>query len=260
VTVDITPLVSGRAEAFVLLFVRISTLFMVAPIFGNRVIPVKVRVLAALVLAAALLPLVPAVPLIPAASAAGFGLLIANEVTLGLLLGLVASVAFFGVQVAGQLAGLQMGFGIANVLDPQSESQVAVTAEFQNLLFLLVFLALDGHHVLLRALKATLDRIPLGGFTLGVRTMEIALRESAEVFAIALRVGAPVIAFLFVTSLGLGIIARTVPQLNIFVLGFPLQIAGGLVVLLFALPAFRIVFEELTRHMEGSLLAVVGVR
>jgi len=260
VTVDVTPLLSGRVEAFVLLFVRVTTLLAVAPIFGNRVVPVKVRILAGLALAVTLLPLVPPIPVMRAATAGGLALLVANEVLLGLLLGLVASVAFFGVLVAGQLIGLQMGFGIANVIDPSSESQVAVTAEFQHLLFLCVFLALNGHHVVIRALGATLDRIPLGSFALDGRTMEAAARGSAEVFSVALRVGAPVIGFLFVTTLGLGIIARTVPQMNVFVLGFPLQIAGGLVVLLLALPSFRVVFEELTSRMEGSLLAVVGVR
>lgn len=258
--VDITPLISGRVEAFALLFVRITTLFAVAPIFGNRVIPVKIRILVGLVLAVALMPLVPPLPVMQTVTAGGLGFLVLNEVLLGLLLGLVASVAFFGVVVAGQLIGLQMGFGIVNVIDPHSETQVAVTAEFQNLLFLLVFITLNGHHIVIRTLAATLERVPLGGFTLDARTMEIAARESAEIFSMALRIGAPVIAFLFVTSLGLGIIARTVPQLNVFVLGFPLQIAGGLVVLLLALPSFRIVFEELTRQMEGNLLAVVGAR
>lgn len=259
-TVDITPLVSGRVEAFVLLFVRVTTLLAVAPVFGDRVVPLKVRLLAGLALALALLPLVPPLPAAREATAAGLALLVGREVLLGLVLGLVASVALFGVLAAGQLIGLQMGFGIANVIDPSSESQVAVTAEFQHLLFLLVFLALDGHHVVLRALGATLERIPLGSFSLDGRALEAVARGSAEVFAVALRVGAPVVGFLFVTTLALGIVARTIPQLNVLVVGFPLQIAGGLVVLLLALPSARIVFEELTRRMEGSLLAVVGVR
>jgi flagellar biosynthetic protein FliR len=259
-TVDITPLVSGRLEAFLLLFVRVTTLLLVAPLFGNRVIPVKVRILVGLALAFALLPLVPPPPISAAADTLGLTLLVAREVLLGLLLGLVASVGFFGVLFAGQIVGIQMGFGIVNVIDPQSETQVAVTAEFQNLLFLLVFLTLDGHHLVIDALAKSLARVPLGSFALAADTLDAAVRESGAVFSTSLRVGAPIVAFLFITSVALGIIARTAPQLNVFNLGFPVQIVGGLVVLLLALPSLRVVFQELTNRMGGDLLAVVGAR
>lgn len=259
-TIDVSPLVSGRLEAFVLLFARVTTILLVAPIYGNRVVPVRVRVLAGLALAVALLPIVPPAPLFRGAGAVALGLALASEVLFGLLIGLLVSVAFFGVLFAGQLVGLQMGFGISNIIDPNSDAQVAVTAEFQSLLFLLVFLTLDGHHLVVAALAKSLGQVPLGGFTLDGRAVEAAMRESGEVFSVALRVGGPVIAFLFVTSLALAAIAKTAPQLNVFNLGFPVQIAGGLVVLLLALPGLRIVFEELTRGMEADVAALLGAR
>lgn len=258
--IDITPLLSGRLEAFLLLFVRVTTLLLVAPLFGNRVIPVKIRILVGLALSVALLPVVPPLSTPDEADTLGLALLVAREVLLGLLLGLVASIGFFGVLFAGQIVGIQMGFGIVNVIDPQSDTQVAVTAEFQNLLFLLVFLTLDGHHLVIDTLAKSLGRIPLGAFTLSADAIEIAARETAGVFSTALRVGGPIVAFLFVTSVALGIIARTAPQLNVFNLGFPVQIVGGLVVLLFVLPSLRVVFEELTQKMGSDLMAVVGAR
>ncbi len=259
-TIDITPLISGRVETFALLLVRVTTLLLVLPIFGNRVMPFRIRVLAGVALAVALLPTVPVLPIARGAGALEFALLVGREVLFGLVLGLIASIGFFGVLFAGQVVGIQMGFGIVNVIDPQSDTQVAVTAEFQNLLFLLVFLTLDGHHLLIAALVKTVERVPLGAFSLDGRMIDLVARQTGDVFAIALRVGAPIVAFLFVTSLALGIVAKTAPQLNVFNLGFPVQIVGGLVVMLLALPTLRVVFEELTLGMERNLLAAIAAR
>lgn len=257
--IDLTPLLSGRVEAFLLLFVRVSAFLMAAPLFSNRTLPVRLRILAGLALAFTLLPLVP--PLASAGSVTTLGLviMIANEALLGVILGFVASALLFAVQIGGELVGLQIGFGVGSIIDPRTENQSVVTTEFLYLLFVLVFLTLNGHHLLFRAFAATLDRAPLGEFRLTAPMVDLLARELSTIFAAAFRVGAPVMAFLFVTSVALGIISRTMPQMNVFVLGFPIKILGSLLVLLITLPGLRVAFQEFTVRIGEDLSAFVGL-
>lgn len=256
-TLDLTPFVSGRIEAFALLFVRLGAVLTIAPVFSSRVMPARVRVFFALALAITFLPLVPTNIHAHEAGPVGLLLMIAREVLLGLVLGLVASGVFFAIQIAGQLLGLQMGLGLSNVIDPQSDARIAVSAQFQYFLFTLVFLTLDGHHILIRVVAETLNIVPLGTFELNGATMDLISHEIGRVFEIALRVGGPVIAFLFISSVALGIVARTVPHMNIFVIGFPIKIIGGLVMMLITMPSLRIAFNELTLTMERDLLSLI---
>ena len=135
---------------FLLVLARLAGLVLAAPIFGHALVPVRVRAGLAAVLAVAIAPALPAVPE-PATLPALAGAL-AVESALGALVGLVAQFIFAGVELGGQLAGIQMGFGIASLIDPQANAQVTVVAQWQQLLALLVFLVLDIHHLLLRAL------------------------------------------------------------------------------------------------------------
>ncbi len=257
--IDLTPLVSGRIEAFLLVFVRLSAFLMTAPVFSNRTIPVRLRVLAGLAFAFALLPLVPPLASASTLTALGLTIMIANEVLLGVILGFVASALLFAVQIGGELLGLQIGFGVGSIIDPRTESQSVVTTEFLYLLFVLVFLTLNGHHLLFRALVATLEKAPLGEFRLTAPMIDMLAHELSTIFAAAFRVGAPVMAFLFVTSVALGIISRTMPQMNVFVIGFPIKILGSLAVLLISLPGLRVAFQEFTVRMGENLTSFVGL-
>ncbi|MFN0150868.1 MAG: flagellar biosynthetic protein FliR [bacterium] len=257
--IDITPLVSGRIEAFLLVFVRLSAFLMAAPVFSNRTIPIRIRVLSGLVFAFTFLPLVPPLAAADTLTPLGLAIMIANEALLGVILGFVASALLFAVQIGGELLGLQIGFGVGSIIDPGTESQSVVTTEFLYLLCLLVFLTLNGHHLLFRAFAATLERAPLGEFRLTAPMIDMLARELSTIFAAAFRVGAPVMAFLFVTSVALGIISRTMPQMNVFVLGFPIKILGSLVVLLISLPGLRIAFQEFTVRMGENLTSFVGL-
>jgi flagellar biosynthesis protein FliR len=254
---DITPFVSGRLEAFLLLFVRLSAVLMTVPVFSLRAVPFRIRIFVGLALAFTLLPLVPPMPGLHGADTVTFALMIANEALLGVIIGFVASAMVFAIQIGGELVGLQIGYGIGSIVDPRTESQSVVTTEFYYMLFVLVFLTMNGHHLLLRAAVATLDRAPLGEFRLTPAMIDMLAHEMSQIFAVALRIGAPVMAFLFISSVGLGIISRTMPQMNVFVVGFPIKIIGGLAVMLMTIPGLRVAFEELTTRIGSDLAGFV---
>lgn len=239
--------------AVLLVLARLAGLLLTAPLLAHALVPPRVRLGLAAVLALALAPAaVPAAQ--PPSDLLGFVGAIARETLIGALLGFVAQLVFAGVQLGGQLAGLEMGFGMVNLLDPQSAQQSTVIAEWQQLLALLVFLALDVHHLLLAALVESFRVAPAGSGTLGTATLAGVVRHGGELFAVGVRLAAPLTMVLLLVNATLGVLARTIPQLNVFVVGFPVNIGAGLIVLGASLPfAFRFLVERF-----GELGTVLG--
>jgi flagellar biosynthetic protein FliR len=219
-----------------LVLARVAGLVLASPIFGHVLVPLRVRAGLTALVAVALTPTVPPVALPAAATMWTLGGAVAVESVIGVLLGLVAQLVFAGVQLGGQLAGIQMGFGIANMIDPQSHAQVTIVALWQQLLALLIFLVLDMHHVLLGALVESFRVAPPGTVVLAGATLAGVVAQAGGVFGLGVRLAAPVIITLLLTNAAFGVLARTVPQLNVFVVGFPVNVGVGLVVLGASLP------------------------
>jgi len=182
-----------------------------------------------------------------------------GEVLIGIVIGFAGQILFAGVQLAGQLVGFQMGFAIVNVVDPVSSSQVSIIAQFQYLLALLIFLAVNAHHIFLYAIAESYQLIPPLSFHYSGPLMESILELSKDIFVVAIKTGAPVIAMLLFTSVGLGLIARTVPQMNVFIVGFPLKIAMGLIGIGLTLPYFVKILESVFTKFDGQLSMLMSL-
>jgi len=236
---------------FVLVLARIAGLILAAPVLGHALVPVRVRVALAAVFALALAPALPA-PAAPPTTVVGLAGAVAVESAVGVLLGFAAQLVFAGVALGGQLAGMQMGFGVASLFDPTEQAQVTVVAQWQQLLVLVVFLALDVHHLLLRALLESFRLVPVGAAALGASSAGGMVTLGSDVFTVAVRLAAPVLVVLLLTNATLGVLARVIPQLNVFVLGFPVNVGAGLLALGAALP-FTV------RLVAGRFAALGGV-
>jgi len=228
---------------FVMVFVRISGLFSTMPVFGSNSVPVQARiglvaVTSFIVFSVAALP-----PVDLTISIWKLALMLAGELAVGLTIGFATQLVFTAVQLSGQIVGFQMGFAIVNVMDPTTNSQVSITAQFQSLVALLIFLAINGHHWLISAAAASFDIIPLLGFAPGRGIVEMMVLLTQNVFLMAVKIGAPIMATLFLLNVALGLVARTVPQMNVFIVGFPLQIAVGLFMVGATLPVFLYMFK-----------------
>ena len=242
-------------HVFLLILLRVSALLIVAPIFGHRLFLARAKVGLALMVSLVVFPLVDGLE-VPEGFLP-YAVMMVGEVMMGLVLGYVVLLLFIGIQFAGQLAGLQMGFGIVNVIDPASHDQVSIIGQFLNILAILMVLTLDGHHVILNGLLSSFDAVPLGGVVLKAPIAHKLIALSSEVFVIAIKVSAPILIALFLISTAMGVLARTVPQMNVFIVGFPVQLAVGMSMLVATLPLFRILLERAIALMERDLFALI---
>jgi flagellar biosynthetic protein FliR len=227
---------------FLLVFVRMSGLVFTTPVIGGAAVPAQIKIgLAGLVsfMVVAVAKLTPVDVSMPFGR---FVLLAAGEAAIGLVIGFCAQLMFNAVEFAGEMIGTQIGFGIVNVLDPTTNSQVSITSQYLNTLALLLFLAINGHHWFLTAAVRSFEVLPLLGFNPSRGISEMVITLTANVLVLAVRLSAPVVVTLLLLNVALGLIARTVPQMNVFIVGFPLQIAVGLFVLGVSIPVF---FETL---------------
>ncbi|MDN5344689.1 MAG: flagellar biosynthesis protein FliR [Clostridia bacterium] len=246
----------AQAELFFLVLVRTTAFFVTAPFFGIRGVPPLVKVGLGLLVATLIFPVLPAGQ--PAfASGPAYALAALNEALAGLALGYLASLIFSAIQVAGQLLDIHMGLAMASLFDPQNAATTTIMGQFFAILGLLLFFQLDGHHTLLLALQESFRLLPLGGVSFAGSLTWGVVKLFSGMFSLALRIAAPVIAVLLIADLALSLIARTVPQLNVFILGFPLKIGLGLVVLIAILPLLAAVFSNLFSQMAHDLALII---
>jgi flagellar biosynthetic protein FliR len=249
-----------RAVLLALALARVGGLLALAPVIGSRLAPLRVRAALALFLALAMLPLLPlehGVALAGARGAFGLGAALAREAAIGLAIGLGAQLVLGGVQMAGQLAGIQMGLGLSNLVDPQSGEQLTSLAQWTNLLALLVFLAVDGDHVLIRAVAESFTLVPVGGGLPAAAGLGLVLTLAGGLFVVALKVAAPVLVLVLLVNAAMGVLAKVIPQLNVFIVGFPLNVATGLFAFGAALPSTVHVLARAYGDLAASLAAVL---
>lgn len=241
---------------FVLAFARVAGLLFATPVLGNKSIPAASRTLLALLVTMVILPIVPVSRLAP--ESAGFIPALISEVVLGGFLGFIGTLLFAAAELAGQIAGLQMGFAIANVLSPEGELQTSVFSSLLGLTALLVFVMSDAHHLFIAAMVRSFDSLPLGTFTIDAARTGSLLRMSTGIFRYGLALAAPVLAVTIFITVALGIISRTMPQIDVFFSSFAINIVAGMSVFILSLPFILAGIEHLVEVLNGELLAVLG--
>ena len=255
---DLLAFSEGRVIVLVMALARVAGLFIMAPIFAARTAPMRVRAALAFFIALAMMPILGDTPPAMVATAGPIVLLgmLGFETMIGFTIGLVSQLTFGAVQMAGQLAGIQMGIGLANLIDPQTQEQITSLAQWQNLLALLIFLSIDGHHILIRAVADSFRVLPLGGGLPSAPGFGLVLGLAGGLFVVALKVAAPVLVLLLLVNAAMGVLAKLIPQLNVFIVGFPLNVAAGLFVLTASQP-FTVRLLMTTFSEVGDSLASV---
>lgn len=251
--------IAERMPTVALVLMRVSGIVFVAPPFGGSTVPPLVRGVLALVLTLLLLPVT---PVWNGQGPWAFAAAALSELLLGLGIGFLALLLLLAVQGAGDLIDMEMGFGVVNVIDPAFERPVPLVGSFLYVLALLIFFAVDGHLLVIQALLDSFRLIPPGGGRWEGPLFRAVVDQFAWVIVTAVRVGLPVIGVLFLSTVALGVLARTMPQLNVFLVGIPLKIALGTVVLAVVLPALSRVylgaFDTTFAFVDGFIRAVGG--
>ena len=239
-----------RVFLFTLLVARATGIVVASPFLGDRIVPTRVKVLLVPVLALFMITFAPT-GAARTESLAHFVGAVAAELSIGFALGFVARLVLVAFEMAGHVIAIQIGFGLAQVFDPVQGHAQNLLSRWYWIIGMTCFLGFGGHHHLLRALAGTLEWIPPGAGFLSPEIVDTMARLSAQSLATMMAIAAPVIGVLLLTSMGLGILARTVPQMNVFIVGFPIKIAAGILGIVLSLP---FVMEVARREMNALAL------
>ena len=228
---DLQLLPIDKFQSFLVCAARVTGFVGAIPIlFGTQTLVMfkaGLAVMISLVLFPIMSPFIPHTPFQPTS----FLFLITAEALVGLIIGLMARLIFTAVEFGGTVIGYQMGFAAANVFDPQNQRQTSLVSEFQNVFAILLFLALNVHHIFIRAAVTSYKLLPPGRLDLSHAAVPYLIELSSKMFSLSLQFSAPVLAILLLSGLILGILARSFPQLNVFLLSFPLNIGISFIVI-----------------------------
>ena len=242
---------------FTLVLTRISGLMLFAPIFGSSNVPPQAKIGLSAVLSFIVFPTLPAVSFQAMTTLGGFAIAAVGELAVGVVIGFASSLLFVGFQLAGHFMGQQMGTALAAVFNPQFEGQVSVMGNFYFFIAIVLFVLMNGHHLLLSAVISSFRVIPLAAVHFPPQVPAKLSVMFGEIFWMGLRIAAPTVLALFLASVALGFIARTVPQMNLLIIGFPLRIGLALAVIVLSLPLMLGAMEGVLRNLEESLYMLV---
>ena len=223
-------------QLFLLSLVRIGGLISAMPVLGGSQTAQRFKIGLTFVLGLLLFPLTKqyfvGIPFV----AVELAVVIVQEVLLGVLVGLIARLIFAAVEFGGTVIGYQMGFAAANVFDPQNQRQISLMSSFQNVFAILIFLSLDGHMILIRAIVSSFAMLPPGHLDFSQGAVPFLVDATTQMFILGVKFSAPILAVLLLSSLVLGLMARVFPQLNVFLLSFPVNIGLSFLVIGLTLP------------------------
>ena len=240
---------------FLLIFCRISAFFVVVPVFSSKGVPTTFKVGFSFFVALVVFSANGTHLVVP--QDISYILLIIREVLVGLLLGFIAYLMFMAIQTAGSLIDIQVGFGIANIVDPMNGNSAPIIGNFKYMIALLIFLSMNGHHYLLDSIINSYKWVPINNTQfinmINGKLSDFLVRSFAQSFVLSLQMAAPLVTALFLTDVGLAFLARTAPQYNVFVIGVPLKIIIGLGLLIVLMPGLSVLFQSLFSIMFESM-------
>jgi flagellar biosynthetic protein FliR len=229
------------------------------PVFGSGTAPARVRLGLTILLTLLIFPVVK--PLIPSPdfSILALAVLMASEGLLGLMVGFTAQLVFTAVELGGSIIGYKMGFAAANVFDPQNQRQIELISQYQNIIAILIFLVLDVHHLFIRAIVRSYELLPPGGIDVGGEAVPFLMSLAGHMFSLGIQFSAPVLAVLILSGLVMGILSRVFPQLNVFMLSFPLNIGVGFIVMGLTLSMVFLLLEREFGALTERILHLIEV-
>ncbi|HEU5140242.1 MAG TPA: flagellar biosynthetic protein FliR [Bacillales bacterium] len=254
----LTDILQGM-PAFLLLFIRVVSFFVTVPFFSYRNIPSTAKIGLAFFLAWIMYFTVHPDPI---EIDMMFFLLAGKEAFVGLAIGLIAMILIYAVQVAGSFIDLQMGFAIANVFDPQTGIQSPLIGKFLYTFAILFMLSVNAHYLLIDGIFYSYQFIPLESLDIHFGSgslAELATETFTKMFVIAFQMAVPVVGSLFLVDIALGIVARTVPQVNVFIVGLPLKILVSFAVLIIVLPLFMGLVHELVGDVVSAMRGLMRI-
>ncbi|HCT84549.1 MAG: flagellar biosynthetic protein FliR [Candidatus Margulisiibacteriota bacterium] len=244
-------------QIFLIVLLRISGIFVLSPVFGAASLPQRVKVFASVFFSFVILPQVVATSFEIPMDFLGYAIILFRELLVGVIIGFAAMVIMNIIQFAGKMVDMGMGLHMASVVDPMNRDQASVIGQLFYFIAILIFLLTNSHYYLISAVVKSFEVIPINGLVIDGRIIDLLLNLFTRIFSIGFQIAMPIAGILFILTFTLGIMSKTVPQLNVFFVGIPLQIIIGLILLMFSFTLFYPVFLNLIMSMKDDLFAVV---
>lgn len=245
--------------AFFFPLARILALLAAAPPFNNAALTMRVRLLLGLAIVMAVSPALPPMPGIEPASGPGL-LILAQQMIIGFAMGFALRLVFSAIDLAGMMISTQMGLGFATAYDPQTTSQTPVVAELIGMLALLIFLAIDGHLMVISTLVQSFTSLPIRLLAISEASWLNIANAGAIIFSAGVMLSLPAVTALLITNVALGVLGRVAPQLNLIVIGFPVTILLGFVALYVGMSYLAAPLQQLFEHGLRSMLGFFLLR
>jgi len=240
------PIINLHYLAYLfIIFMRTSGIFINTPILSSQTIPLAVKATLSIILAYLVSVFILPIHSLPALSIALFVWLAITEIVIGLLIGIATSMVFSSIQFSGRLIDMVMGMHIASVLDPLTQQKQSLIGQLQYIIIILLFLTLNGHHLVIIALIKSFTLIPIGMLTFSDSFLTVFLTLFSKSFLIGVQLASPVMGTLFLVDFSLGIVARGVPQMNVFITGMPVKSLMGFFVLFLIIPYYGEFFHKI---------------
>jgi len=234
----------ARLFSFLLTFMRFSIILFLLPFFGASLLPNMVKAALCLLLAVALWPKLAFSGTMLPATPWTLALMFLGEVIMGLLLNILVLLLFAAVQSAGSIMGFSMGFSLMNSIDPMTGASESGLGHLMSQVTTMLFLSLNGHLVLLSSVAQSFDLVPPGGLLINPALGEHLIRFTGQMFVMALKIAAPIMASIFLVDLALALVARAAPQMNVLFIGFPLKISVGFLFMTLVFAALGIYVDQ----------------
>ncbi len=224
-------------------FTRASGMMMTAPIFQSRNIPPQVKVVLAFGLALVVAPFIVGTTDLNQFT---FGMAIftlLQEILAGLIMGFMINLTMHAIQIAGYFFDVQMGFGMVNILDPTTGTQMPLMGQINYIMAALIFLAINGHHTVITSFIQSYQVIKPGMFLIKKEAVGVFIMAFSNMFYLGFKIGIPILGTIFLADVAMGIIAKLIPQINVFIIGYPVKIILGLIMLIFFIPVYIVLLE-----------------
>lgn len=248
----------NKYEIFLLVLMRVSGIFIISPLFSAQNIPNILKIGFSFILSILISVTLDINIMLEGTT---FVAIIAKELMIGLIIGFISYMFFTIFYIMGQLIDMKIGFGMVNVMDPQYKVQVPLMGNFYYILAFLILFSINGHHMIINAIIDSYEFIPIGKFILNEEVAFSLINILSKTFATGFKLAAPIIGIIFLMDLLLGILARTMPQMNVFVVGMPLKILVGLLIVSVSIPIFYTItidiFNETVNEIYSFLKSFI---
>jgi len=242
---------------FLFIFIRVTAVFVTAPLFSNKAFPAMAKIALALVISYLIFTFIDKDSIQLEVTISFIFTNVIKEILTGVILGFSVALLFFAISFAGTIIGFDIGMAMAQVLNPTEETNNNVLGEYLYILAILILILINGHHYIIRSITYSFTIVPIGMYTLNTEVFDFIVKMGASVFVLAVKIASPILVSFFLVHLAEGIMARVIPQMQVFFVTYPLKIGIGIVMLMVTIPLYVYLIKNLLHSYEDKLYQLI---